>query len=230
VWLNGLIPGPVFTTPPIPGYGTRRASPAGGVARVGQVYSVAASGVSPEQWFVLLREGLAPLTKTQAWLLENSPRAPETIRISRPDANRARAARLPDPGLPAEPPRIVAYDGTRPLCVVYRDPGKAEARMTLGARLPALADPGAVGTRPDRLDQVVMSPGTGVLAAVTQNQAATAHVLITEDGKRFPIPTQEDLTKLGYTPSQTRPVLSHLMQLMPQGPALDGHAAIRQVS
>ncbi|MEO3787012.1 type VII secretion protein EccB [Actinocorallia sp. B10E7] len=230
VWLNGMIPGPRFQAPDIPGYSVRRASPSGGKARIGQTYFVEASGVSPEQWFVLLREGLAPLTKTEAWLLENSPGAPATLRISRAVANRAQTARLPETDLPTELPRIEAYDGSRPLCADYADPGKRSARLTLGATLPAIADPAAVGVRKDRLDQVIMSPGTGVLAAVVQNEAPTAHVLITEDGRKFPVPTQEDLAKLGYEQSQARPVLSHLMQLMPPGPALDGRAAVQQVS
>ncbi len=230
VWLNGLVPGSQFKAPTIPGYGTRRAAPTGGKGRIGQVYSVEASGVSPQQWFVLLREGLAPLTKTEAWLLENTPGAPETVRLSRTVANQAQTARLPETGLPADLPRVVAYDGSQPLCAVYEDPGKASAGLTLGASLPAIAEPAAVGTRKDRLDQVVMSPGTGVLAAVTQNEAPTAYVLITEDGQKFPIPTREDLGKLGYDVAQARPVLSHLMQLMPQGPALDGRAAINRIS
>ncbi|GAA0966895.1 type VII secretion protein EccB [Actinocorallia libanotica] len=230
VWLNGLVPGPEFKAPAVPGYGTRRPAPAGGgKARIGQVYTVEASGVSPQQWFVLLREGLAPLTKTEAWLLENVPGAPAILPISRAVANQAQTARLAETGLPAEPPRVVAYDGSQPLCAAYADPGKPEAGMTLGASLPAIADPAAVGSRPGLLDQVIMSPGTGILAAVTQNEAPTAHVLITEDGRKFPIPTVQDLAKLGYTEAQTRPVLSHLMQLMPQGPALDSGAAVRQI-
>ncbi len=235
VWLNGLVPGPRFEPPVIPGRGLRVASPAGGKARIGQLYSVAASGASPQQTYVLLREGLAPLTKTEAWLLENSPRAPELIPVSRSVANRFQTAPLPDNGLPRELPGVVAYDGSQPLCAVYAAPGKASARLTLGASLPAIADPAAIGTRPDRPDQIIMRPGTGVLAAVTQNEpvssgGTTAYVLITEDGQRFPIPTAEDLAKLGYTEAQTRPVMSHLMQLMPAGPALDGGAAVNRIS
>jgi len=229
VWLNGLVPGPQFKTPNIPGYGSRGTAPTGGKGRIGQVYTVEASGVSPQQWYVLLREGLAPLTKTEAWLLENTPGAPPIASISRTVANRARAARLPETGLPAEPPRVVAYDGGQPLCASYADPGKASAVLTVGASLPEVADKAAVGTREGRLDQVVMRPGTGVLAAVTQNEGVTAYVLITEDGRRFPISTLEDLAKLGYTEAQATPVLSHLMLLMPQGPVLEGGAAVRQI-
>lgn len=236
VWLNGLVPGSQFKPPVIPWAGARRPSPAGGRARIGQLYSVEASGASPQQTYVLLREGLAPLSKTEAWLLENSPRAPETIPLTRSAANRFQTGPLPDTGLPDKPPVVVAYDGSQPLCAVYADPGKASARLTLGASVPAVADLAAVGSRVDRLDQVVMRPGTGVLAAVVQNEpvspdeAVTAYVLITEDGQRFPISTGEDLVKLGYTASQARPVLSHLMQLMPQGPVLDSRAAINQIS
>lgn len=229
VWLNGLVPGPPFKAPNIPGYGGRVPAPTGGKGRIGQVYTVEASGVSPQQWFVLLREGLAPLTRTEAWLLENTPGAPAIVPVSRTVANQAQTARLPETGLPAEPPRVVAYDGSQPLCASYADPGEASAGLTLGASLPAIADPAAIGTREGRLDQVIMRPGTGVLAAVTQNEAPTAHVLITEDGRRFPIPAAEDLAKLGYAEAQARPVLSHLMLLMPQGPALDGRAAVQQI-
>ncbi|WP_106402369.1 type VII secretion protein EccB [Actinocorallia populi] len=229
VWLNGLVPGAQFKAPSIPGYGTRGSAPAGGKAKIGQVYTVEDSGVSAQQWFVLLREGLAPLTRTEAWLLENTPGAPAIVPISRTVANRAKAARLAATGLPADPPRVVAYDGSQPLCASYADPGEPEAGLALGASLPAIADPAAVGTREGALDQVIMRPGTGVLAAVTQNETTTAHVLITEDGRKFAIPTAQDLTKLGYTQAQARPVLSHLMQLMPQGPALDGSAAVRQI-
>ncbi|WP_460364894.1 type VII secretion protein EccB, partial [Actinocorallia lasiicapitis] len=230
LWLNGLAPGPRFRPPDIPGYGTRRASPFGGLARIGQTYTVAASGASPEQWFVLLREGLAPISKTEAWLLENSPRAANTVRLSRAAVNRVPAgARLPARGLPDVPPTVVPYDGTRPLCAEYPDPSEGRPVLTLDAALPPIADAAAVGSRPDRLDQVAMRPGTGVLAGVMQNAPNVAgYVLITEDGRRFPIATADDVVKLGYATDRALRIPSYLLQLLPEGPILDSKAAARQ--
>lgn len=231
VWLNGLVPGPQFKTPEIAGYGTKRKSPLGGIARVGQTFTTAATGASAQQFFVLLREGLAPISKTEAWLLENTPGARAPVPISRTMANAAQSqARLPERGLPESLPEIMPYDGQTPLCAVYQDPSNGTAQLTLGASLPVIADTAPVGTRPDRLDQVVMRTGTGVLAGIMQNSPnVTGYVLVTEDGRKFPIGSNEDLAKLGYREAQAMRVPSHLLQLMPQGPVLDGRDAVKEV-
>src|SRR5215470_5851158 len=67
-WLDAFSRGPDFAPPAITGFGRRVArGPAGGPARIGQVF-VTAPGV--RQYYVLTQQGLAPVTDTEAKLLE----------------------------------------------------------------------------------------------------------------------------------------------------------------
>lgn len=231
-WLNGLPQGPDFAAPDIPGLGQPVEGPNGGKVSVGQVFRVAAVAGSDERWYVQLRDGgLAGLSAAQArLLLEARPAAPRDINPAVASEHPSKTV-LYNRELPQVPPRIVAYDPEQPLCAVYKDAEKLsmDARFTLGGSLPTpgasavtpAAAPGAGG-----LDQVVL-PGGGTLAALLpgQGQKPQTYFLVTDQGVRFPIPTPEDVAKLGYSVEAAVPMPSNLLRLVREGPVLESSAA-----
>jgi hypothetical protein len=68
-------------------------------------------------------------------------------------------------------------------------------------------------------------PGEGQLNAV-----ASALSLITDQGVRYPVPSADVLTKLGYDATDIAPVPASIMQSIPQGPTLDPTAAMVPVT
>ncbi|MFC4006064.1 type VII secretion protein EccB [Nonomuraea purpurea] len=236
-WLNALPEGPDLAAPPISGRGRPVTGPAGKAAAVGQVFLAGAVAGGESRWYVLLEDGLAPVTQGQAALLLSDPDsraaygggAVKEIRIDAATANAARRSRtaIPADGLPATMPRMAAYDPASPLCVVYADTGtgSTRARLTTGATLPA-----PVG---DTTDLVRLPPGRAVLAGVLpgdgQLNAVQSYYLITPDGRRFAVPGTDVLGKLGYSAGQATPVPANMLQLIPEGPVLDPARAAKPV-
>ncbi|WP_131739254.1 type VII secretion protein EccB [Actinomadura roseirufa] len=232
-WLNGLPQGPDYAAPPIPGWGTRAAGP-DGPTPVGQLFRVAEVAGTSERWYVQLADGLAGISTTQARLLldaaTGAPDAPGQPRPLTPGAAAAKPSKtnLYSRDLPEVPPSIVGYDPGRPLCAVYRDTAKlsTDARFTIGGTLPtASRTPTTSG-----LDQVVV-PGGGTFAGTLSGpgQPLQTYCLLTDQGMRYPVPTSDDIAKLGYSPERAVPVPANLLQLFTEGPALASDAALRPV-
>ncbi|MFF5264780.1 type VII secretion protein EccB [Actinomadura viridis] len=231
-WLNGLPQGPDFAAPPVPRWGQRSSGPDGAPTPIGQVFRVAAIAGTPARWYVQLADGLAGISQTQARLLletaGNAPNAPGPPRDISPGAAGARPSQttLYRRDIPENPPEIIPYQATEPLCAVYRDTGKlsTESRFTIGGALPT-APSGGTG-----LDQVIM-PGGGTFAGTLSSpgQKPQAFSLLTEQGVRYPIATADDVAKLGYSLNSAVPVPANLLQLFRQGPILTSSQAIRPV-
>jgi ESX secretion system ATPase EccB len=233
-WLNGLPQGPDFRAPTIPDWGKPTEGPNGGEVRVGQVFRVPAVAGSPERWYVQLTDGLAGISRTQARLLLEThegggrPRPPRDVSPAAVTAATS-SIKLHDSALPESPPRITAYDPSRPLCAVYRytDRLSTEARFTIGGALPSIAGSAAPG---NGVDQVVL-PGGGTLAGALPgpNQRPQSYFLVTAQGLRFPVATPVDLTKLGYSAESAVPVPANLLLLLREGPTLTSSAATNPV-
>ncbi|RAY11455.1 type VII secretion protein EccB [Actinomadura craniellae] len=232
-WLNGLPQGPDFKAPQIPDRGERVPGPDGAAALVGQVYRVAAVAGGEERWYVQLPGGLAGISTTQARLLLADPRGRGVLDRHR-DISAAVAGAHPAPttvhdrNLPQTMPEMVPYDPGTPLCAVYRDAARLSTRavLVLGGSLPAPRAPVGRGG----LDQVVL-PGGGTVAGLLPGpgQRPQAIYLVTGQGVRYPVPTEEDLTKLGYLVRSAVPMPGNLLQLMPEGPVLAANAALTPV-
>ncbi|MBF8193187.1 type VII secretion protein EccB [Nonomuraea sp. K274] len=228
-WLNALPEGPDLAAPDIPGRGRPVTGPGGTAAAVGQVFRAGAVAGGEPRWYVLLADGLAPVTPGQAALLLSDPGsrsaygggAVKEIPVDAATANAARRSRttIPADGLPGELPRMTAYDPANPLCVVYADTGtgSTRVRLTTGAALPE--------PRGDATDLVRLPPGQAVLAGVLpgdgQLAAVQSYYLVTPEGRRYAVPGADALTRLGYTAAQATPVPLNLLQLIPEGPVLD---------
>lgn len=236
-WLNALPEGPDLAAPAISGRGRPVTGPGGRAAAVGQVFRAGAVAGGEDRWYVLLADGLAPVTQAQAALLLSDPAsraaygggAVREIPVDAATANAAPRSRttVPADGLPATMPDMIAYSPARPLCVVYAetDTGSTRVRLTTGAALPA--------PRGDATDLVRLPPGRAVLAGVLpgdgQLKAVRSYYLITQEGRRHAVPSAQALGKLGYAPSQAAPVPLNLLQLIPEGPVLDPARAAKPV-
>ncbi|SEF80632.1 type VII secretion protein EccB [Nonomuraea solani] len=236
-WLNALPEGPDLAAPPIAGRGRPVAGPGGKAAAVGQVFRAGAVAGGEARWYVLLGDGLAPITQGQATLLLSDPDsraaygggAVKEIAVDAATANAAPRSRTKPPadGLPAVMPRMTAYDPANPLCVVYAETGtgSTRVRLTTGARLPE--------PRGDATDLVRLPPGRAVLAGVLpgdgQLTAVQSYYLITPEGRRYAVPGTDVLAKLGYAAAQAAPVPANVLQLIPEGPVLDPARAAKPV-
>ncbi|GII78337.1 type VII secretion protein EccB [Sphaerisporangium rufum] len=245
-WLNALPIGPDFGPPAIPGRGRATRGPAGDASAVGRIYKSPsiAQGERP-RWYVLLSDGLASITETQAALLLRDPASEraygrEPVAEIELDAARANAfpqsrTSLAAEGLPATMPKISTPDPAVPLCAVYSDTrsGSTRARLTLGSRIriPVPADLGTAGQ--DHVDQVLLPPGGAALAGLLPGEGQLAAVrtywLITDQGRRFALASADLVARLGYDAGDVAPVPAHLLHLIPEGPTLDPAAARKPV-
>ncbi|WP_433222854.1 type VII secretion protein EccB [Microtetraspora malaysiensis] len=239
-WLNSLPEGPGFRSPDVPGRGRRLRGPDGTSAVVGQVFTVPAMAGTPARWYVLMGDGLAPISITQASLLLEDPESKKKAYGRRPvmpipiDAATANSAPVSKtdmtvPGMPTEMPHIMTPDLSAPLCAVYADSesGSARARLTIGSRI-EIPVPPASGDQ-EHFDQVLLPPGAAAVAGVLpgDDQLAAVHTyfLVTDQGRRFAVASADLLADLGYQVSDAAPVPTQILHLIPEGPALDPAAA-----
>jgi type VII secretion protein EccB len=232
VWLDALPEGPAFAPPAIPGAGATVAGPAGPV-QVGQVYQVTAAGST--QYYVMLRGGLAPISQTQAALLDFEPSAPKPSTLSPSQVSGHRSAvTVPDDGLPSRVPAVQAASTSTPLCVVYSGGGASLTRQVeTGGRLP----PGGVPTGvPADVDQVVLPPEAGALVGATPGTGQAGGTLcpcsyfLVSGGRKYGLASQSVAGMLGYDLTKQAVLLpAGVVDLIPSGPALDPALATRPV-
>ena len=229
-WLNSVTQGPDFAAPRIQGVGQPVKGPGGG-ARVGQVFNLStASGASSS--FVLLADGLAPITPIQRDLLIADPGIQKAygsggvraidINAGQVNAVGRSAQQIRDQKLEGKAPEIVPFTGTAPLCALYSDPsGNEDATLTLNGSLPAPVESASA----NGADQIVFPPGSaaraGRVPSPGQADQVNTYYLVTE-GKRFPIKDKETAEKLGYSlPGDASKVPAGVLDLIVQGPVLD---------
>lgn len=227
VWLNALPQGPAFAPPPIPDQGRTVAGPAGTPVKVGQVYQVAA--VAGTQYYVMLDDGLAPITQMQAQLIAFKRGGPGRVALSPSKVSgHLSAARVPGGGLPSAIPSVTMPRPAVPLCVVYSGTGRSLTRQVeIGGRLP----PGGVPTRaPGDVGQVALPPGAGALVGedpgTGPDPGVISYFLVT-DGRRFALASTRVAGVLGYRLSQAVLLPGGVVRLIPPGPALDPAQAVK---
>ncbi|MFA1550838.1 type VII secretion protein EccB [Actinomadura chokoriensis] len=230
-WLNSVTQGSDFAAPKIQGVGQAVRGPGGGNARIGQIFNLStASGASSS--FVLLADGLAPITPIQRDLLVADPEirkaygsgGVQAIEVNAGQVNAIgrSAQQIRDQKLEGKAPEIVPFNGTSPLCALYSDPsGNEDATLTLNGSLPAPPDTASAGGA----DQLVFPPGSAALAGRVpspgQADQVNTYYLVAE-GKRFPIKDKETAEKLGYSlPGDASKVPAGVLDLIVQGPVLD---------
>jgi type VII secretion protein EccB len=234
--LDVLPEGPPIAVPAIEGAG--KAAP--GVSSslvVSDIVRVEAGG-SIRQSFVVLTDGLAPVSELGAALLVAAgavevPVDPATAAAAR----QSRARAVGDPGWPEVVPQPVGPQRDRPLCLSTTPGAPAgDAPWTVRASLPEVVlAPGEqpvfsrAGDVPGVVDQVVVPRGAGALVrATTASGGDGALTLVTDSGLRFAIPTPDAAVRLRYDPAAAPAVPAPFVALLPAGPALDPELAARE--
>jgi type VII secretion protein EccB len=238
-FLNSVPTGPDLTAPEVPGAGEDAGALAGENRRVGQVFAVSAAEQAV-QHYLLTRDGLVPLTTTQALLLLADP---DVAGAAYPDAP-AEALPLPageaharlsdaagprEERHPATPPELVGVGAGVP-CLRLAPDGSLSVSMDDPAGVeawPVQDRPGILPGCPTP-DLVGIASGRGALAAarpVGGGGGATTHYLVTDSPAKYPVLDDAALTALGYGAGQAVPVPTSLLRLLPSGPVLDPEAA-----
>ena len=233
--LNAIPAGPPIAAPAVPVGG---ASAMTG-HQVGEVFVLRSEG-GQRRYAVALAGGLADITQVQADLLLADPGRRLAGATALAPADYVTAARADSlvpagPGAPpAQTPALVEAPATAAVCASFTD---ATTAPVVGLRL----DPGpaagavrvsaaAAANGPLLADWVAMPPGRGVLVESRTGDTPGALSLVTDLGVRFPLPSAEVRTMLGY--GAVAPVLlpNAVVALLPTGSALDPAAAAVPVS
>ncbi|QUX27498.1 type VII secretion protein EccB [Nocardiopsis akebiae] len=238
-FLNTVPTGPDLTAVEVPGAGEDGGEMAGEPRLVGQVFAVSTPGQS-DQHYLLTRDGLVPLSVTQALLLLADP---DVADAAYPDAP-AEALPLPageahtrlsdaqgprEERHPETPPELVGTGAGAP-CLRLAPDGS----LSLSVDDPAGVEAWPVQERPGIApgcptpDLVGIASGRGTLAAarpVGGGGGATTHYLVTDSAAKYPVVDETALTSLGYEAAQAVPVPTSLLRLLPSGPVLDPDAA-----
>jgi type VII secretion protein EccB len=235
--LNGLPAGPDFGRMVVPYRGQRSAVRADLI--VGQVI-VVHSRSGAEQYAVVLRDGVAPITQLQADLVFTDPRTRDLVGRDGPVAlSQAEFATLPQlppsavdgAALPARAPELAGAAGGVVCAVVPDDAGVTS--VAVGGTLPPfdrmIATAGRSADRAVLADYVAVPGGAGAVVESVAAPGATggAVSVVTEQGRRFAAPGPDVLTMLGYGSVAPIRLPAELVALVPAGPALDPERARR---
>jgi type VII secretion protein EccB len=242
-WLDAVPEGK--TIAPIGVDGRGRPSTAVRGALVGQIY--AATGGGETQYYLVRANDLLPMTAVeQATELADPatadayPGATPTVKQVNP-AEIAGVPKAPRPARtdespPARIPTMAQPDTHAAVCAVYRDGASEPALMydvshaSYGqgmATTGGSATPGDSATAGDSgaavFDRVVVPPGYGAVVRAVSSPEATIGTLflVTDEGRRYPVPDADQLAWLGYASVKPLNLPSFVVSRIPGGPSLD---------
>lgn len=243
-FLDAFPLGPDLAPADVPGRGEEGPELAGRSTRIGQLFKAGVPG-STARHHLLTKDGLVPLTDTEATLLLGDPRTREkayggddaTVAMLgadalaghlAPDARSAESARLP-----ATPPRAVTVANGSVACA---EVDSADSGVRVGASvLPRSALPGAVqAPAPEvepgclKVDSIAVRAGKGALVrALSASGSALGDTtyLVTDEGVKYRLLSQEAVTALGYEGVEARTMPSPMLSMLPSGPDLTPEAA-----
>jgi type VII secretion protein EccB len=215
-WLAEIPSGPALGVPAIAGLGHPGPAVGGRRAPIGTVFDAAAAGA--DQFYVLLANGLAPLSRTEATLITASGRvgtvqhvSPAVISAAPASGNRALLGGLPD--LLAG--RAYQPSGTA-LCVRQTTPGTGHGTV--------ITDAAAVGGA-----GVIVPQGTGLIVQ-PPGPADENDFLITDTGEKYLLADSNAASALGYGGVTAQVMPEQILALLPTGPTLSATGARQPVS
>ncbi|GAA2348835.1 type VII secretion protein EccB [Streptomyces kunmingensis] len=244
-FLNALPSGPDLRSPDVPGKGQDGPSLGGRASRIGEVFRVTVPG-SAERYYLLRKEGLAPLTATGAALVLGDPETREKVygggaaKVTSLGADVLSSHLAPgagetaeDPDLPSAPPEAVALGEGHTVCVRVaageRGPRISVAQTGLGSLGPAAqAPPEGLTPACMPVGTVAVRPGGGSLVralGASGSKVGTTVYLVTDTGMKYRVGTAEALAALGYSADQARGLPAPLLAMLPTGPDLTKEAA-----
>jgi ESX secretion system ATPase EccB len=225
-WLNTLPQNPNgFTPPVIPGWGHSVQGP-GGAAKAGQVYAVSSAGLGTQYYVLEPDQKLHNVTPVQATLLEHEPGAPGQLSLAAGQATNL-GDHVPNPGLPYNKPTIPQF--TSPVCASLGTGGSRT--ITAGGTIPANPTPTGNGS-PTTVDRVWLPQDHGALIGVTATDQSRVKAWFLLDGAtRYGLAGTAVAGDLGYNLASEETVLpASLVDVLPQGPALDPSQVKQQMS
>jgi type VII secretion protein EccB len=235
-WLNALRSGPDLVAYPPADVGAAGPQVGGSTTRVGQVLLTRLADGRTTSYLVR-SDGLSPITQTDAALLLANPRtkaaypgqAVASVVVNINDVAATSRSRTVDlrSDYPQSPPRPIgsAQLVGRSLCArIDFSPRKGQhvKLVTVDSdSLDVSADdhPSAVGMA----DSVMVPPDGGAVVAGQASPGVDtgARYLVTDLGMKFPLPSDEVATALGYAGQVPLAVPTSLLGLLPTGPVLD---------
>jgi type VII secretion protein EccB len=233
-FLDALPAGPDLAPLSIPGTGASGTPLGGSSTTVGDLFQ------SADQYYVMLRAGLAPVGELSVKLLAAGGARVQTATAAEVGRALVNTAVEP-PGLPARIPTVHGVpDRFAMACAVYAGSDDADLGVTVESYA-AVADdmtlttapaPAAAGTGGVPVaDRVAVPGGRGalVVALTTPGSSAFGSVfLVTDQGIKYPLPRTNLATvqaSLGYGDVRPVPVPASILALVPTGAALDPAAA-----
>jgi type VII secretion protein EccB len=219
-WLARVPTGPALTAPAVPHTGRAAGAVASRPVKVGQLFRTPADAGG--HTYVMLADGVAPVTATQSALLAARPgtAAVRTVDSSAIAAAPASAAGLPAGGLPDLLHAPQARTGDAALCLRQTTSGTALNEQVV-------LETGAAGTTTRR---VLVPPGHGRLV-VDQDRLRTGRTtrsyLVDDQGVLYPLGDAVPALRLS---GPTTAMPEDVMALLPRGPVLDAAAAAAGVS
>ena len=233
-WLSAVPAGADLDFLAVTGAGGPGPRIGGSSVRIGSVLSVTtALSKAPDQFYLVLSQGIAPVTAVQAQLALAGPGSPARRPV---DVTATQLVGVAQASLPG---RLSAASGATVLTDlpdVVR-PASVNSpiclRMTAGARTAVfVADPAAdlsagVAEKPGRLtaDRIDVPATTGALVSDRGDGAATTTYLVTDDGVKYPLPSADAQNALGLGNLAPVVLTSAALALLPTGPVLDPVAA-----
>ena len=221
-WLAALPTGPAVVPPVVPRLGAAGPQIAGAAAPIGTLFSTAAGGA--EEDYILLPDGLAPITRTEAALFEAASGAIErqistaAVAAAPISADRSLLTSLPD--FLSGP---VFGAGSAALCVRQTAPGStADSKVVTETAATVAADPAVV--LPSASGMLVEPPGQSSL------DMDPIVYLIADTGKRYLVDSSDALDALGYGSAAKVVMPESVIALIPEGPNLDTNTAARAES
>ncbi|CAL9378364.1 ESX-5 secretion system ATPase EccB5 [Nocardiopsis dassonvillei] len=240
-FLNTVPEGPDLVAPAVDGAGEQGLELAGADRAVGQVFAVSAPG-QEDQHYLLTREGLAPLTLTQALLLLGDTAVsgpayggapPEPVALPSAEVHAALAPEPETPdaarGLPPVPPTALEVGPGVP-CLRW----EADGSMTMTMDAPEGIRAWPVQERPfveagcptPALVGIPAGQGGAVRARpVAGTDASPTYYVVTDAAAKYPVADTAALKALGYTEDEAVPLPTSLLRVLPTGPLLSQEAA-----
>ncbi|NBM18430.1 type VII secretion protein EccB [Streptomyces sp. GC420] len=239
-FLDSLPAGADLVAPEVEDRGTAAGTVGGVKARVGQVFALSSPGAA-EQYFLLEKAGLRPLTPLAAALVLGDDRTAEQAyagRTAKPlaltaeELTRRQAAAgktTADPAdWPDRAPGVRAVAAGSALCAQVQPEGTApRVRLALVRETGNLPSP-AAGPEIARaclpVDAVAVRPGGGVLAQALGaggGVRGTTTYLVTDVGVKYRLPDATAVERLGLKGGHAQAVPSRLLDMLPTGPRLD---------
>ncbi|MFF9488134.1 type VII secretion protein EccB [Streptomyces sp. NPDC014676] len=251
-FLDALPAGPDLAPPKVVGQGAAGPGLDGADTRVGQVFTVVTPG-SDQQYYLLLRSGLTPVTITQAALVLGATatrerayggKAPQAIPLSSnaldgalaPKSSSGEPGRVEQVGaaLPPAPPGTLRTGGDQDLCVRLAPRDDTGTDVGLVTALSSAVDarsapPGrALAAACLAVDAVSVPPSGGSLVRALGSSGSDlgdSTYLVTDTGRKYRVPSGTAAEALGYDLTRAQKLPSPLLDMLPTGPDLSPGSA-----